>query len=96
MRKFKPFGPWVQIKKIEDGETKTASGLILETKESDYSKGEVVEVGTGTKLADGTIIGFRVKKGDIVLFKHFTGKELEIEGDKYILCYESDIMMFQE
>lgn len=82
----KPLHDRVIVKPAEKAE-KTAGGIIIpDTAQEKPQKGEVVAVGDGKKDEPLT-----VKVGDTILFGKFSGTEIEIEGEKYLLLRESDI-----
>lgn len=82
----KPLHDRVIVKPAEKAE-KTAGGIIIpDTAQEKPQKGEVVAVGDGKKDEPLT-----VKVGDTILFGKFSGTEIEIEGEKYLLMRESDI-----
>ena len=81
-----PLHDRVIVKPAEKAE-KTAGGIIIpDTAQEKPQKGEVVAVGNGKKDEPLT-----VKVGDTILFGKFSGTEIEIEGEKYLLLRESDI-----
>ncbi len=82
----KPLHDRVIVKAAEKAE-KTASGIIIpDTAQEKPQKGEVVAVGNGTKDFPMT-----VKVGDTILFGKYSGTEIEIEDEKYLLLKETDI-----
>jgi chaperonin GroES len=82
----KPLHDRVIVKPAEKAE-KTAGGIIIpDTAQEKPQKGEVVAVGNGTKDSPMT-----VKVGDTILFGKFSGTEIEIEDQKYLLMRENDI-----
>jgi chaperonin GroES len=82
----KPLHDRVIVKAAEKAE-KTASGIIIpDTAQEKPQKGEVVAVGNGTKDFPMT-----VKVGDTILFGKYSGTEIEIEEEKYLLMKETDI-----
>jgi len=84
---IKPLADRVLIKPAA-AEEKTASGIIIpdSAKEKPLT-GEVLAVGNGTK--DEEMV---VKKGDVVLYGKYAGSELELEGEKYLIMRQSDIL----
>ncbi|MEE1005050.1 MAG: co-chaperone GroES [Bacteroidaceae bacterium] len=69
-------------------ETKTVSGIIIpDTAKEKPLKGTVVAVGNGTKDEDMVL-----KEGDVVLYGKYAGTELEIEGKKYLIMRQSDVV----
>ena len=84
---IKPLADRVLIKPAV-AEEKTASGIIIpDSAKEKPLKGEVLAVGNGTK--DEEMV---VKKGDMVLYGKYAGTELELEGDKYLIMRQSDIL----
>ncbi|MBQ8055938.1 MAG: co-chaperone GroES [Paludibacteraceae bacterium] len=84
---IKPLADRVLVKPAP-AEERTASGIIIpDSAKEKPLKGEIVAVGNGTK--DEEMI---VKKGDVVLYGKYAGTELELEGDKYLIMRQSDIL----
>ncbi|MFA6136091.1 MAG: co-chaperone GroES [Candidatus Paceibacterota bacterium] len=80
------------------GEEKvTQSGIVLpESSEAKPIKGKIVAVGPGKKNDKGEVISMSVKVGDLVLFKKYGPDEMEIEGKKYLVGDEDDILAIIE
>lgn len=95
--KLKPLTNNVIIKP-EQGEKETGFGIVLpETmKEERPKKGEVVAVGTGRILDNGQTISCTVKVGDQVVFKKYAPDEIKIDGEKYLIVSENDIVAILE
>ena len=90
--KFKPLHDRVLIK-VLDSEEKTAGGIIIpDTAKEKPQEGEIVAVGSGAKSEDGKISKLDVKVGDIVLFGKWSGTEVKMNGDDFLIMKESDIM----
>ncbi|MBK9334278.1 MAG: co-chaperone GroES [Ignavibacteria bacterium] len=80
------------IVKPADAEEKTASGLIIpDTAKEKAMKGEIVAVGKGKITDDGKEIKMELKVGDKVLYGKYSGTEITIEGDEYLIMRESDV-----
>ena len=89
---FRPLHDRVLVRRIEAAE-KTAGGIIIpETAKEKPQEGEVVSVGTGTRLEDGTIVPLDVKAGDKILFGKWSGTEVKLDGEDLLIMKESDIM----
>lgn len=74
--------------KPQEAETKTVSGIIIpDSAKEKPLRGEVVLVGAAKK--DETV---EVKAGDVVLYGKYAGTELEIDGEKYLLINQSDVL----
>ena len=90
--KFRPLHDRVLIK-VLDSEEKTAGGIIIpDTAKEKPQEGEVVAVGPGSKNEDGKLTPMDVKVGDIVLFGKWSGTEVKMNGEDYLIMKESDIM----
>ena len=89
--KIKPLGDRVVIKPAE-AEERTKGGIILpDTAKEKPVVGEVVAAGPGKVADDGTKIVMEVKVGDKVLYGKYSGTEVTIEGDEYLIMREADI-----
>jgi chaperonin GroES len=90
--KFKPLHDRVLIRRIEQDE-KTAGGIIIpDTAKEKPMEGEVIAVGPGARDQSGKLIPLDVKTGDRVLFGKWSGTEVKIDGEEFVIMKESDIM----
>jgi chaperonin GroES len=88
----KPLEDRVLVKPIEQ-DSKTESGIYLpETAKERPMKGEVVAVGPGKRLDNGTIAKPSVSTGDTVVFGKYAGSEIEIKGVKHLIMRESELL----
>lgn len=93
---FRPLYDRVLVKRVE-AETRLASGLILpDSAKEKPMEAEVVAVGNGKRLEDGSIRALSVKAGDRVIFGKYTGDEVKLEGEEHIILSESDILAVVE
>ena len=89
--KLKPLGDRVVIKPAA-AEEKTAGGIILpDTVKEKPVEGNVVAVGAGKVADDGKAIKMEVKVGDRVLYGKYSGTEVTVNGEEYLIMRESDI-----
>ncbi|MFN3871978.1 MAG: co-chaperone GroES [Ignavibacterium sp.] len=89
--KIKPLADRVVVKPAE-AEEKTAGGIILpDTAKEKPIEGTVVAVGPGKTSDDGKLIKPEVKVGDRVLYGKYSGTEVTIDGEEYLIMRESDI-----
>ena len=96
MAKVRPLGDRVLVRRIE-AEEKTAGGIVLpDTAKEKPKEGEIVAVGEGKLLDDGTRSKMQIKKGDSVLFTSYAGTEIKIGGKEHLIMDESDIMAIVE
>ncbi len=90
--RFRPLHDRVVIKRIEE-EERSAGGIIIpDTAKEKPMEGEVVAVGPGARSEDGKLHPLDVKVGDRVLFGKWSGTEVKIDSEEYIIAKESDIM----
>ncbi len=97
MSSIQPLSDRVFLEPIED-ERMTKSGIVLpDSAEKERPiKGRVVAMGAGKRNDRGDIMRMSVKVGDIVLFKKYGPDEVELEGKKYLVAEESDILAILE
>ncbi|WAR44234.1 co-chaperone GroES [Methylomonas rapida] len=90
--KIRPLHDRVVVKRVEE-ETKTAGGIVLPGSAAEKpSEGEVLAVGEGKALDNGQVRPMAVKVGDKVLFGKYSGTEVKVDGEQYIIMREDDIM----
>lgn len=92
MANIKPLQDRVLVKRIE-AEEKTASGIIIpDTAKEKPQEGEVIAVGPGKVMDNGSRVELTVKKGDKILFSKYAGTEVKIGGNEYLIMREDDIL----
>lgn len=90
--KIRPLRDRIIVRRL-DGEEKTKGGIIIpESAQEKPQEAEVIAVGTGKQLEDGKVIPLEVKKGDRILFGKYSGTEVKIEGDEYLMIREEDVL----
>ena len=90
---IKPLHDRVIIRRIEDSTDKTAGGLFIpDTAKEKPQEGEVIAVGEGKYKEDGTRQTLDVKAGDRVLFGKYSGSEIKLDGEEYIIMREDEIL----
>lgn len=88
----KPLQDRVLIKRLEE-ENKTAGGIIIpDNSKEKPARGEVVAVGSGYRLNDGTVKQLEVKAGDKILFGKYAGTEVKVDGNDYLIMKEDEIL----
>jgi len=94
--KLKPLNDRVVVKRLEE-EQKTAGGIIIpDTAKEKPIQGEVVAVGNGKVMEDGSKRPLDVKEGDRVLFGKYSGTEIKLEGEELLIMREDDILAVVE
>ena len=89
---IKPIGDRVLVQAIEEKEQVRGGIIIPDSAKEKPQEAKVVALGTGKKGEDGKIVPFEVKVGDKVLVSKYGGTEVKIEGEKYTLVREDDIL----
>ncbi|MDN5325656.1 MAG: chaperonin GroES [Moorella sp. (in: firmicutes)] len=93
---LKPLADRVIIK-VLSSEEKTQGGIVLpDTAKEKPQEGEVIAVGPGKILDNGTRVAPEVKKGDVVVFAKYSGTEVKYEGQEYLIIRDSDILAIKE
>lgn len=88
----KPLHDRVLVKRVEE-ETKTASGIIIPDNHAEKpSQGKVIAVGKGYRLENGNFAELLLKEGDTILFGKYSGTEVKVEGQEYLIMKESDVL----
>ena len=90
--KFRPLQDRVLVQRMES-EDKTAGGIIIpDTAKEKPMEGKVIATGNGARDEQGKVQPLDVKAGDAVLFGKWSGTEVKIDGQDYLIMKESDIM----
>ncbi len=90
---IKPLHDRVIIRRIEDSTDKTAGGLFIpDTAKEKPQEGEVIAAGEGKYKEDGTRQPLDVKAGDRVLFGKYSGSEIKLDGEEFIIMREDEIL----
>lgn len=89
---LKPLGDRIIVKVLE-AEEKTKGGIVLpDTAKEKPQQGEVIAVGTGRTLDSGEKVPPEVKKGDKILFGKYSGDEVKVGVEEYLIMRESDVL----
>jgi len=89
---LKPLGSRVLVEPIEQ-EDITAGGIVLpETAKEKPQQGLILAIGPGARDEDGKRIPMDVEKGDKILFAKYSGTEIKLDGKKYLILREEDIL----
>lgn len=90
--KLKPLADRVIVKQME-AEEKTASGIYLpDAAKEKPTKGKIVAVGPGKADDNGKVMALSVEAGDTVYYGKYSGTEVEVNGEKYVILRESDLL----
>jgi len=89
---IRPLHDRVLIKRIEEQETVKGGIIIPDTAKEKSQEGEIVAVGTGKTLKNGSVTPLEVKEGDRILFGKYSGTEISVEAQDYLILREDEII----
>ncbi len=89
--KIKPLGDRVIVKPLEKEEEKIGGIIIPDTAKEKPQEGHVEAVGPGKLTETGNRLQMNVKEGDTVLYGKYSGTEVKINGDEFLIMHEDDI-----
>ncbi|MBI3557396.1 MAG: co-chaperone GroES [Deltaproteobacteria bacterium] len=88
----KPLHDRILVKRLGE-EEKTKGGIIIpDSAKEKPAQGEVVAAGSGRRTEDGKVLQLEVKKGDKILFGKYSGTEIKVDGDDYLIMREDDVL----
>jgi chaperonin GroES len=93
---LRPLHDRVLIKRVEEAETARGGIIIPDTAKEKPQQGEVVEAGNGKILENGDRVALDVKAGDRILFGKYSGSEVKIDGEEYVILREDEILAVLE
>jgi chaperonin GroES len=91
--KLRPLHDRVLVKRIEEEEEETRGGIVVpDTAKEKPQEGEVIAVGDGKVLESGEKLKMAVKRGDRVLFGKYSGTEVKLDDEEYLIMREDDVL----
>ena len=90
--KIRPLHDRILVKRIEEGEVKKGGIIIPDTAKEKPQEGKVIAVGNGKVNDDGKKIPLDVKAGDRILFGKYSGSEVKVEDEEYLIMREEDVL----
>jgi chaperonin GroES len=88
----RPLHDRIIIQRLDEGEQKVGGIIIPDTAKEKPQQGKVIAAGTGTILDDGTRQPPEVKAGDHILFGKYSGQEVRLDGEDYLIMREDDVL----
>jgi len=88
----KPLADRILVKRVDEAEAKKGGIIIPDTAKEKPLQAEVVAVGPGRHTEEGKRIAMDVKKGDKILSGKYSGTEIKLEGDEYVILREDDVL----
>jgi chaperonin GroES len=89
---MRPLHDRVMVKRLEEGEERMGGIIIPDTAKEKPQQAEVKAVGNGKLLDSGERVAPEVKPGDRILFGKYSGAEIKIDGDEYLILREDEIL----
>jgi chaperonin GroES len=91
--KVRPLGDRLLVQRLEEeGEVKKGGIIIPDTAKEKPQRGKVIAVGNGRVTDEGKRIAMDVKAGDNILFGKYSGSEIKMEGEEYLILREEDVL----
>ena len=90
--KITPLGDRVLVKPVESKEVKKGGIIIPDTAKEKPQEGEVVATGKGKTTEDGKLLAMEVKAGDRILYGKYSGNEIKIDDQEYLIMHQDDIL----
>jgi chaperonin GroES len=88
----KPLADRILVRRVDEAETQKGGIIIPDTAKEKPLQAEVVAVGPGRLTDEGKRVNPEVKKGDRILIGKYSGTEVKIEGDEYVILREDDVL----
>jgi chaperonin GroES len=88
----RPLHDRILVQRIEEGEQKVGGIIIPDSAKEKPQQGKVVAVGNGKVKEDGGRIALDVKAGDLILFGKYSGQEIKLDGEEYLIMREDEVL----
>ena len=92
----RPLHDRILVQRIEEGEQKVGGIIIPDSAKEKPQQGKVVAVGAGKVKDDGGRIPLDVKSGDLILFGKYSGQEIKLDGEEYLIMREDEVLAVLE
>ncbi|MBL8228799.1 MAG: co-chaperone GroES [Bryobacterales bacterium] len=89
---IRPLYDRLVVKRIEEKETMMGGIIIPDSAKEKPQEGEVVAAGKGKRLEDGKLIALDVKVGDRILFGKYSGSDIKLDGEEYLIMREDEVL----
>ena len=88
----RPLHDRILVQRIEEGEQKVGGIIIPDSAKEKPQQGKVLAVGNGKVKDDGGRIALDVKAGDLILFGKYSGQEIKLDGEEYLIMREDEVL----
>jgi chaperonin GroES len=93
---LRPLHDRILVQRIEEAEQKVGGIIIPDSAKEKPQQGKVIAVGAGKPDKDGKRIALDVKAGDTILFGKYSGQEVKVDGDDYLIMREDEVLAVVE
>jgi chaperonin GroES len=90
--KIRPLHDRVMVKRLAEEEKSKGGIIIPDSAKEKPAEGEIIAIGNGKMKDDGTVTPLEVSPGDRVLFSKYSGTEIKINGEEFLMMREEDIL----
>ena len=90
--KVRPLHDRIIVERIEEGEQQVGGIIIPDTAKEKPQQGKIIAAGNGKVKDDGTVTPLDVKTGDTVLFGKYSGQEIKLDGEEFLIMREDEIL----
>lgn len=94
--KFQPLGNRVLVRRLEAQDTLKGGILLPDTAKKKQEQAQIIAIGTGKKDKKGNLIPLQVKKGDVILMEKYSGQDVILDGEDYVILRADDIIAIIE
>jgi chaperonin GroES len=92
MLTLRPLYDRIVVRRIADRETTQRGIIIPDSAQEKPQEGEVIAVGRGKRLDDGKLVALDLKAGDRILFGKYSGNDIKIDGEEYLIFREDEVL----
>ena len=90
--KVRPLHDRIIVQRLEEGEQRVGGIIIPDTAKEKPQQGKVVAAGKGKAKDDGKVLPLDVKAGDTILFGKYSGQDIKIDGEEYLIMREDEVL----
>ncbi len=90
--KIRPLHDRIIVQRLEESEQKIGGIIIPDTAKEKPQQGKVIAVGKGKVEKDGKVTPLDVKEGDTILFGKYSGQEIKLDGDEFLIMREEEVL----
>ena len=88
----RPLYDRIIVRRLEEGEQKIGGIIIPDTAKEKPQQGKVLAVGNGKSNEDGKHVPLELKTGNLILFGKYSGQEIKLDGEEYLIMKEEDVL----